>query len=61
MQNTEEHNTLPAPSLPSPLPAKYIKGGVLVPQSLRAEKLFRLYCNVYDVSVTFIFAGMSLS
>lgn len=66
MQNTELHNTLPAASSPSPLPAKYMKGGgrgALDPQSLRAQNsLFHLYCNVYDVSITFIFifADMSL-
>lgn len=40
MQNTELHNALPAPSLPSSLPAKFIKGRVLDPQCLRAENSF---------------------
>lgn len=60
IQNTELHNALPAPSPPSSLPAKYIKGGSAwspVPQS--REQFFHLYCNVDD-NITFIFAVMSL-
>lgn len=62
MQNTELHNALPAPSLPSLLPAKYIKGGPLVPLSLRAENsffTFTLTCMM--LSLTFGFADISLS
>lgn len=69
MQNTELHNTLPAASPPSPLPAKYMKGGggegeggAWSPEPQSTEQFFHLYCNVYDVSITFIFifADMSL-
>jgi len=47
MQNTEVHKALPAPSLPCLLPAKYIKGGALVPQNLRAENRFFIFTVTY--------------
>lgn len=49
MQNTELHNALLAPYLPSSLPAKYIKGGVLDPQCLRADSSFLIFSVMWMI------------
>ena len=54
------HNALLAPSLPSPLPAKYIKVGVLDPQSLRAENSFFIFTVMYMMLALHLFLQIRL-
>lgn len=55
MQNTELHNALPAPFLPSSLHVKYIKGGVLDPQCLRAENSFFIFTVMWMIILHLFF------
>lgn len=60
MQNTEVHNALPVPPLSSPVLAKYIKGGALAPQSLRAENSFFIFTVTYRMLALHLFLQVCL-